>query len=37
MHKTTGEVWHKQKLLIQVQNTQFGMQKPQMRAGTHRD
>ena len=37
MHKTTGEVWVPYRLVILLQKSLFCMQKPQKRAGTHRD
>ena len=37
MHKATGEVWYPDRLVILVQKALFCMQKPQMKAGTHRD
>ena len=37
MHKTTGYVWDPYRLEFLVQNALFCMQKPKVRAGTHRD
>ena len=37
LHKSTGEVWDPQRLVFLIQKSLFCMQKPQMRAGTHRD
>ena len=36
MHKTTGEVWDPYRLVILLQKSLLGMQKPQIRAA-HRD
>ena len=36
MHKTTGEVWYPLKLVFLVQKSLFYIEKPQMKAGTHR-
>ena len=37
MHRTTGDGWKQYSHVILVQITLFCIQKPQMRAGTHRD
>ena len=37
MHKTTYNVWDTYRFVIRVQKSLFYTQKPQMRAGTHRD
>ena len=37
MHEMTGEVWDQQRLKILALKALFPMQKPQMRAGIHRD
>ena len=37
MHKMTGEVWVPNRSVILLQKSLFCMQKPQKRAGTHRD
>ena len=37
MDKTSGEVWVQYRLVILLQKALFWMQKPQRRAGTHRD
>ena len=35
--KTTGHVWYPLRLVILFQMTLFGMEKPQVESGTHRD
>ena len=37
MDKTSGEVWVQYRLVILLQKALFWTQKPQRRAGTHRD
>ena len=37
MHKTTGKVWDRWRLVFLALKSMFCMQKPQMRAGHHRD
>ena len=37
MHKTTGKVRDPLRLVILVQKVLFSIQKPHMKAGTHRD
>ena len=37
MRKMTGDIWHPQWFVIRAQKSLFGVEKPQLRAGTHWD